>query len=162
MSLIDIRLRIIPDELNIILVFLGIGRVLLESPHLVAFQGTFVPSYALLFGAGSNIWSNHLLGALVGFAMFFLLVLVTKGRGMGMGDVKLALALGVFLGWPDIILAIVFAFIIGSVYGLAAIALGRERMKSAVPFGPFLALGAMILVLFGNDILSWYFSLFGM
>ncbi len=79
-----------------------------------------------------------------------------------MGDVKLALALGVFLGWPDIILAIVFAFIIGSVYGLAAIALGRERMKSAVPFGPFLALGAMILVLFGNDILSWYFSLFGM
>lgn len=161
MSAIDARLRIIPDEINILIALAGLGRIMLETSFFGIGNGTFLPSYALLFGLRETIWLNHAAAAGFGLAFFALLVILTRGRGMGIGDVKLALALGFFFGWPDILFITVFSFIIGSIYGISAILLRKEGMKSAVPFGPFLALGALVVVLWGNAILRWYFSLFG-
>jgi len=121
---------------------------------------SFLGSYALLFGGPSQpLWASAL-GAAVGGAFFVFLVLGTRGRGMGWGDVKLALSLGFLFGWPDIALIVVIAFVCGSLVGLFYIARGAKTLKSQIPFGPFLALGAFITIFFGERIIDLYFKLF--
>jgi leader peptidase (prepilin peptidase)/N-methyltransferase len=78
---------------------------------------------------------------------------------MGMGDVKLALVLGLFLGWLDlahVALGLFLGFALGAVVGLALIALRLRSRRDHVPFAPFLAAGSVLAVLVGNPILNWY------
>lgn len=136
-TLIDMRLQIIPDELTVALIALGLA--------ITSFGGPPAP------------WTAHLAAAF-GAALFFLgLIAVTRGKGMGVGDAKLAFALGLIFGWPDILLLIMLAFVTGAVVGVALIAAGSKKLKSAVPFGPFLALGAALVFFFGQAIIqNWY------
>jgi prepilin signal peptidase PulO-like enzyme (type II secretory pathway) len=160
MSLIDLRLKLIPDEVHIILIALGIIRVFVESRVFILGNTSFVSKYALLFGIAGNMWVNHLAAAAIGIVLFAALIVMTRGRGMGIGDAKLVFALGILFGWPDVLFIIVFAFVLGALYGLWKMLSGSARLKSAVPFGPFLALGALTVFLWGSQILGWYFSLF--
>lgn len=159
-ALIDIRFRIIPDEMNVLLMLLGILLAAMTAEDFGLTSGSFAGSYAALFGVRGNVWMNHFVGLLFGAAFFGALVLVTRGRGMGMGDVKLAAVLGALFGWPDILFLAVFAFVSGSVVGLLEIVFRGKGLKSLLPFGPFLALGAALLFFFGRDVLSAYFGLF--
>lgn len=161
-ALIDLRLRIIPDTLNIALLILGIviAWVLAARVAFGPLEGSFLGHYSLLFGLRESIWVNRLVAALAGGGFFAAIVFLTKGRGMGMGDVKLAAALGVLLGWPDAIFALLFSFIIGSLLSLPRLLRGTLHMKSAVPFGPYVVLGAFVVMLWGYDILKGYFGLF--
>lgn len=80
-------------------------------------------------------------------------------RGMGMGDVKLAVVLGLFLGWIDlahVVLGLFLGFLLGGVGGMVLIALGLRTRRDHVPFAPFLAGGAVVAVLAGEAILDWY------
>jgi len=86
---------------------------------------------------------------------------VTRGKGMGMGDLKLVIPLGLIFGWPGIALTLMFAFVIGAVAGLIAIACGKNSMKGTLPFGPFLAIAAALVFFWGVPILGWYLSLLG-
>ena len=79
---------------------------------------------------------------------------------MGMGDAYLALFLGLVLGWPGILLALFLSFFIGSVYGIIMIISGKKKMKSQVPFAPFMVLGALIAIFWFQPITDWYFGLF--
>ncbi len=79
---------------------------------------------------------------------------------MGLGDVKLSAALGLLMGWPDIVLALILAFITGAVLSLALIFTKRKSMKDYVPFGPFIALGVVLVFFFGQEILNLYFRFF--
>jgi prepilin signal peptidase PulO-like enzyme (type II secretory pathway) len=81
---------------------------------------------------------------------------------MGMGDVKLALPLGLLLGWPDVMGAFVAAFVIGAVVGVMAIFAKRKTMQSAIPFGPFLALGTLIIFFWGEAIVQAYLHIAGL
>ncbi len=159
-SLIDLRLRIIPDELNVLLVAAGILVIALTAGGFGLTSGSFVGSYAALFGLRGNIWGNHAAGLLFGLFFFGSLVILTRGRGMGMGDVKLAASLGAVFGWPDIVFLVVLAFVVGSVVGFVQIVFRGKGLKSLLPFGPFLALGAGLIFFFGYDILGAYFKLF--
>jgi prepilin signal peptidase PulO-like enzyme (type II secretory pathway) len=153
LSLIDIRLRLIPDEATALLAALGIIIAFL-APAASLFGG-----YASLFGlGGANVWVNHIAAALAAALLFGALIAVTRGRGMGLGDLKLAAALGLVFGWPDIVLVVMFAFIIGALFGAGAIAAKRKTMKSAVPFGPFLAIGAALAFFCGSTLVNWYFG----
>ncbi|HZI38124.1 MAG TPA: A24 family peptidase, partial [Acidimicrobiia bacterium] len=79
--------------------------------------------------------------------------------GMGMGDVKLAFSLGLYLGWlgwGQVFLGGFLAFLLGAVVGVALIAMKIKSRKDFVPFGPFLALGTMLTILWGDPILRWY------
>jgi leader peptidase (prepilin peptidase)/N-methyltransferase len=97
----------------------------------------------------------------VGAATFFLLiVLVSRGRWMGLGDVKLAVLMGLFLGWPNILAALILAFFVGAVVGIGLMITGRKTLKSKIPFGPFLVLGTFAALLFGNELINWYLNLF--
>jgi len=93
-------------------------------------------------------------------AFFFAIFWFSRGRAMGFGDVKLAFLLGLFLGWPAILVALFSAFCLGAAVGLILIALRKKGLKSEVPFAPFLITGTAIAFFFGSDILNWYLGLF--
>lgn len=154
---IDLRLQIVPDELVILL---GIVAVF-ETIFAGAYLGTGLQSF-IGVGVYGNIWLSHAVGALLGAGFFGALVAVTRGRGMGIGDVKLALPLGFLFGWPDILFLSAFAFIVGAMVGIALILGKRKTMKSAVPFAPFLVVGAVFVFFFGGTVLGWYFRIIGL
>ena len=156
MSFVDIRLGIIPDGLNIFLFVLAVFSAIFLGGVLGPANHSLLGAYSGIFGLQGNLWLNRLVGALFGGAFFGFLIAVTRGKGMGLGDLKLAVPLGLLLGWPDILFAIGAAFVIGAAVGLAAIASGRRTMKGSLPFGPFFALGVAAVFFFGYQVLQWY------
>lgn len=101
---------------------------------------------------------NILAGLLLG-GFFLLLIILTSGRGMGGGDVKLGAFMGLGLGLYNGILAVMLAFFIGAVFGIGAIVAGRKKLKSHLPFGPFLVAGSLIALFWGSEIMKWYLSI---
>lgn len=104
-----------------------------------------------------------LIGSLAASAALLVINLIYP-RGMGMGDVKLALLLGLFLGWIDlahVALGIFLGFVLGAVGGVTLMVLKVKSRKDHVPFAPFLAGGALLAVLVGDVFLDWYLGLGG-
>ena len=95
----------------------------------------------------TRIGSGLLAGLAVAF-IFFLIVYISKETWMGMGDVKLVFFLGFLLGIFKTLTALFFAFELGAVFGIILIIFGRAKMKTALPFGPFLIVGAVLSLLF--------------
>src|SRR3989344_2510798 len=91
--------------------------------------------------------------------LFFLAIfLVSRGTWMGFGDVKLALFMGLFLGWPNVLVALFVAFTLGAAVGVALILLKKKGLRSQVPFGPFLIGGTFAALFFGEAIAHWYLT----
>jgi len=133
-----------------------VASVFIDLDHLLILDVVIAP--AALIGileavAGGRI-VDAALGALVGGAIFGLLFLATRGAGMGLGDAKLALVIGLFLGLHFTIAAIAFSFIFGSLLMLPVLAAGSRGRRDAVPFGPFLVLGALV-ALYAPNALAW-------
>ena len=116
--------------------------------------------------AGGSLIINLACGASA--FLFFLIVAlgfkVIRGKeGMGGGDIKLAFVLGLFLGFPNIILALYLAFLTAAVVGIILILWKKKNLENtSLPFGPFLILGALICLFFGNLILLKLFPLIGL
>ena len=83
-------------------------------------------------------------------------------EGMGMGDVKMLAMVGAVLGWPLMLLTLVVASFTGGLFGMALIAARADARTTAVPFGTFLAVGALVSSLFGDGIVSWYLGLYAL
>lgn len=135
LALIDRNVHRLPDQLTLPLA--AASAVLL--------------GIAALFPHDGGSWPTALLGGLVLGACYFVLFLINP-NGMGFGDVKLALSLGVVLGWYGWLVLFVGAFagfLLGSLYGLGLMALRRANRKSAIPFGPFMIAGALLGLLLG-------------
>jgi leader peptidase (prepilin peptidase) / N-methyltransferase len=98
------------------------------------------------------------LGGAAGFAVFLLIALVSRG-GMGWGDVKLAALMGLATGFPLVFLAIIMAAILGGIVAVALMIAKKRTRRQTIPFGPFLALAAMVTLLWGSNILRWYLGL---
>ncbi len=106
----------------------------------------------------SGRWIFFLAG--LGAAGFFLaLFLITRGKGLGFGDVKLAFLLGLFLGLPEVIVALFLAFLTGGFLAVILILLGKKRFGQTLPFGPFLVIGAIGAKIWGGIIWSWYMGI---
>ena len=78
---------------------------------------------------------------------------------MGTGDIWLAFLMGLVLGWPNILVALMLAFFIGAIIGVGLILAKRKNLKSEVPFGPFLITGAFLALFWGEKLANWYFNL---
>ena len=141
-TIIDWKHRIIPDEISISFILLGI-----------------VWSF---FNPAMTPWESSL-GALVGggglYAVGALYRLIRRTDGMGGGDVKLMAMIGAFLGFKLVLPVIVIASFAGSVYGLCFVK-GQERGKASIAFGAFLAPTAALCFFWGTSILAWYFGRF--
>lgn len=94
---------------------------------------------------------------LIGGGLMLLIAIIS--RGMGDGDVKCSAVLGIWLGWPNILLALFLSFIIGGLAGAILLLTGLRDRKDRIPFGPFICTGAFITLLYGTRILDWYFHL---
>ncbi len=138
-SFIDLDHQVIPDVISLPGVVLG-----------VLFSG-FNPAVG---------WQSAMIGAALGagilFAIAFGYQVLTGRQGMGGGDVKLLAMIGAFLGWRAVPFTLLLASFLGSVVGLGAMILQRSDTKLALPFGPFLAFGALGYVFFGESLIEWY------
>jgi leader peptidase (prepilin peptidase)/N-methyltransferase len=88
-----------------------------------------------------------LLGALVGFGLVFVIVVISRG-GMGMGDAKLLALIGAFLGWKAVFYVLFWASVLGALGGLLYLYITKQDRKTPIPFGPSLAAAAMVLYFF--------------
>lgn len=135
-SVIDFRTYEIPLSLNMCLAFLGFVRLLLHLQD----------------------WPIYLLGAASVSSLLLLIFLITKGRGIGGGDVKLMAAAGLLLGWKLVLLALFLGCFYGSVIHIIRMKLTKE--SHVLAFGPYLAMGIVTALWFGDAILNWYLSFF--
>ena len=102
--------------------------------------------------------ANAAMGGAIGFGIFLLIAIVSRG-GMGWGDVKLVALIGLAIGFPLIFLAIIMAAILGGVVAVAMVIAKKRQRRQTIPFGPFLAVAAMITLLWGSNIMNWYLGL---
>jgi leader peptidase (prepilin peptidase)/N-methyltransferase len=109
-------------------------------------------------------WQASLIGILLGGGVLYGIAaayyLVRREEGMGMGDVKMLAMIGAFLGWKGVLVTLVLSSFSGAFIGMALIAAQRGGMKLALPFGTFLALGALAAMLVGEPIVTWYAQFF--
>jgi leader peptidase (prepilin peptidase)/N-methyltransferase len=136
-SFIDIEFRIIPNVIVLPLAIVGLILNIVYNP-----SNWWMP---LAFSSGAFV--------------FMLIIHLISPRGMGMGDVKLSLMVGAFLV-RNTVSALFLGFLLGSIYGISLIIVKRKKLKQAIPFGPFISLGSIISLFWGNNILKWYISFF--
>lgn len=137
MTFIDIDTQLLPDELTLPLLWLGL---------LVNLDGTFVPLRDAVIGAA--------VGYLSLWAVYWLFKLVTGKDGIGYGDFKLLAALGAWLGWMMLPVIVLLSSAVGAVVGLSLIAFRGHQRDRPIPFGPFLAAAGLIALLFGQPLLQ--------
>jgi leader peptidase (prepilin peptidase)/N-methyltransferase len=99
------------------------------------------------------------IGGGIGFIVFFLIAIVSRG-GMGFGDVKLAALIGLATGFPLVIVALIMGMILGGLAAVVLLGFKIKKRKEAMPFGPFLAVAAIVTLLWGSQILNWYLGIF--
>jgi len=131
----DLETQLIPDRLTLPGTLAGLVFVALRPAGLASALGGL--------GLGGGV---------------LLLLALVSGGGMGGGDVKLAALMGVFLGWPRIAAALAVAFLAGGMTGLALVLTGRKARRDRIPFGPFLALGGVTALFWGEALIRWYLA----
>jgi leader peptidase (prepilin peptidase) / N-methyltransferase len=141
-TFIDLDHRIIPDLIS--LPGIGIGFLL----------SFFEPSLSV---------KDSLIGLVAGGGSLYLVAVayeaLTKREGMGGGDVKLLAMIGAWLGWKAVLFTIFFASLSGTIIGGGAMLAQKQGRHSAIPFGPFLAFGALAYLFFGPQLIDWYLNL---
>jgi len=143
-TFIDIDHRIIPDAISLPGIPIGFGASFLipEFNYLDSIFG-------ILAGGGTL------------YAVAWSYSLATGKEGMGGGDIKLLAMIGAFIGWNGVLLTIFLASALGTLVGLLAMLKSGKNMKLAIPFGPFLSIGAIIYIFFGNELIFWYWNVLG-
>jgi leader peptidase (prepilin peptidase)/N-methyltransferase len=156
-SAYDIRHQIIPNKFVYTLIILSLFSIFWNFGHWDLFRNWDLEI------RNSGLFNRFLSGVIFG-GFFAALWLVSKGRWMGLGDAKIALAMGWLLGLLNGFIALFSSFWIGAIFGIALLLFAPKKfkLKSRIPFGPFLNLGILIAFLFGNDILQIYLNIIGL
>ena len=128
-------------------------------PDKVVYPAILIAFIYLIAAHDLRLMIYALLSAFLASGFFLFIILVSKGKWMGLGDVKLAFFMGLFLGFPNILAALFFAFLIGAIIGVGLILKGRKTLKSEVPFGPFLVIATFIAFFWGRILIDWYLNL---
>lgn len=155
LSMIDLDHQLILNIIVYPMVVIALGvSIVIPPSQLLASSGevTFLPSFLPQAGI-----VQAAIGLGIGLIVFTLIIILSRG-GMGWGDAKLAGLIGAITGYL-IPLAIFLAIIIGGVLAIILLVFKLKKRKEGIPFGPFLALGALITILWGNAIASWYSGL---
>lgn len=134
-SFIDYKYKIIPDEINL---FAFICFIMLN----------------IVYNYNSN-FLNGIIGLIIGGGLFLLIAVISKGA-MGGGDVKLMGVIGLSVGWKYILLITLLSFVIGAIISILLLILRIKSRKDYIAFGPFIAVSAVITLLFGSEIINWY------
>ena len=143
-AMIDLRTTLLPDSLTLPLLWLGL--------------------LAAVAGAGFTTPADAILGAAAGYGILWVIYhafrILTGKEGMGYGDFKLLAALGAWVGWQGLPLTILLSSAVGAAVGMAMITLRGQDRSVPIPFGPFLAAGGWIALMWGDRIMAIYLSSF--
>ena len=138
---IDWDHQIIPDVITLPGIIIGLGCA-----------GVFLPTG----------WANSVIGILVGGGVLLILAWVSPyvfgKEGMGGGDIKFLAMVGAFLGWKAVLLALMIASVVGACIGIALLWAKVMERGQYIPFGPYLAMGSLVAMLWGQEIWNWYFN----
>lgn len=169
----DIKDMFIPDRIvlpSIVIAFVFlIGITVYKIGYLYYFLSQtpigqkLLPPYSDYFYrhaimAAEPLYMGVLMGLLIG-GFFWGLIIITRGKGMGGGDVKLGALMGLGLGFPGALLSLMLAFLSGAIFSVGLILMGKKRFGQTIPFGPFLVLGSLVTLFWGNQIMDWYLNL---
>jgi leader peptidase (prepilin peptidase)/N-methyltransferase len=141
-SFIDLQHRIIPDVISLPGIVVGLG-------------------FSFFYNHIS--WLDSLIGILGGGGFLYLIAVIferlTGKEGMGGGDIKLLAMIGAWLGWRALPFVILISSLSGIVVGGGSLLLTGQGYRAKIPFGPFLALGALVYFFFGHELVAWYYRL---
>ncbi|MBX4187292.1 MAG: prepilin peptidase [Candidatus Doudnabacteria bacterium] len=135
-----------------------------DFKHYLILDKVVFPAFglALLWSIVSGQFVSGLIGAAIVAGFFALQYYVSQGRWIGFGDVKLGLFLGTMLGYKMSLIMLLLAYFMGAVVGVTLIMLKQKTMGSKLPFGVFLSISAIMILLYGQQISDWYFKLIGL
>lgn len=142
-------------SLLIIIVVSDIHYMIIPDKVLLFFLPIFI---GLRIIVPLDPWWSPIAGAVVGFGLLYAIAVLSKG-GMGGGDIKLFFVIGIALGLQATLQTLFFAAFIGAIVGLAGMAFGVVQRGKPIPFGPFIAVGALLAYFYGKQIMEWYFQL---
>ena len=137
MTFIDADTQLLPDDLTLPLMWLGL---------LVNLNGSFVPLQDAVIGAAA--------GYLCLWLIFWAFKAATGKEGMGYGDFKLLAALGAWLGWKMLPIIVLLSSVVGAVVGIALIVLAKRGRDVPMPFGPYLAAAGMLTLFYGKPLMQ--------
>jgi leader peptidase (prepilin peptidase)/N-methyltransferase len=162
-TFIDLDHQIIPDVITLPGMIIGLAAApffmtALAGP-LSFGLGKVIPHAGPYLTALLNSFMGLLLGASPLYVIGLLWEKLRKVEAMGGGDVKLMGMVGSFLGWKGAFLTIMLGAVAGSVIGITLILLGKYQADKVIPFGPFLALGSLVNLFYGPDLIAWYFGM---
>jgi leader peptidase (prepilin peptidase)/N-methyltransferase len=133
-------------------------------PDVISLPG-IVAGFAFSFFIPQLGWQSSLIGIFVGGGSLYLVAalyqLFTGKEGMGGGDIKLLAMMGAFFGWKAVPFIIFVSSLVGSVIGVTVMLVQKKDTKLAIPFGPFLAFGAILYIFFGSQVIHWYLNIGG-
>ncbi len=141
-TFIDLDFQIIPDSITLPGIMIGLiaGSLMLPDPFM---------RWSMLG------YKASIIGGVTGFVLFYLVAVLSRG-GMGGGDIKMMAMLGGIMGWKSVLLTTFLGSLLGSVWGVFLMIFRGKGRKTKIPFGPFLAAGAVITLFFGQEIFAWY------
>jgi leader peptidase (prepilin peptidase)/N-methyltransferase len=154
-AFIDLDHKIIPNVISLPGVVVGFAIAVVFQFALNASGLGANPLYPSV--AASAI--GFVVGGGILFAISFGYLLLTGREGMGFGDVKLLAMIGAFVGWKGVLFTIFMGSVVGAAIGVFVMVASGKDSKYAVPFGPFLALGALVYIFCGRAVIVWYLSL---
>jgi leader peptidase (prepilin peptidase)/N-methyltransferase len=135
---IDLQHKILPNSITLPAIAIGVLLSLIAPPG----------------------WKDALIGVVLGGGILYAIAwgyyLWRREEGMGMGDVKMLAMIGAFLGWKAVLVTLVLSSFAGAFIGLGLMAVQRGSMKYALPFGTFLAIGAVVAMFVGEPLIAWY------
>jgi leader peptidase (prepilin peptidase) / N-methyltransferase len=143
-TFIDLDFQIIPDRITLPGIPIGLiaGSFLLPDPFM---------RYSLLG------YKASIIGFLAGGGIFYAVAVLSRG-GMGGGDIKMMAMVGSLMGWKSVLLTTFLGSLTGAVLGISLMVFKGKGRKTKIPFGPFLALGALVTLFYGQEILYWYLN----
>lgn len=135
LSVIDFRTFEIPFGLNVVIAICGVADTIVDHEH----------------------WLDHVIGFFAVSLVLYLIVVISKGAAMGGGDVKLMAAAGLLIGWQKSVLALIIGCIVGSVIHI--IRMKVSKAESVLAMGPYLSIGILIAILWGQKLIDLYVNL---
>jgi leader peptidase (prepilin peptidase) / N-methyltransferase len=139
LTFIDFDTQLLPDDITLPLLWLGL---------IFNFNGGFTDLKSAVLGA--------IFGYLILWAVYWLFKIVTGKEGMGYGDFKLLAAIGAWFGWQMLPAVILLSSVVGAVIGIGLMVFKDKTRNTAIPFGPFLALGGIAALFFGTQLMQFY------
>jgi len=157
---IDFLIYFIFISTLVVITFIDLDHQII--PDIISLPGIPIGLLASVVLASVN-FKDALIGALIGGSSLFLVAwgyhFITGKEGMGGGDIKLLAMIGAFIGWQGVFFTIFMASATGSLIGTVLILFSQKDLKFAVPFGPFLSIGAIAYIFFGPELIFWYYHI---